>query len=468
MVVNDVVFGAAHHVSDGSFTVRDGFELAGSVIGGLAGSIVGGMAGGVPAITGGIGGSVGGGALGGALYDVEVLGGDRTHTVATQVHGEGRDQLKQQFGVIGSKWENGERVDIIHVTEVGPGGPKQWIYTVPNGQAEIDRLNAEASAVASVNHCFISDTSIQMWPLDQSIELRADGTYSEQLVLSKVWDKPIVEVEVGDLVVSYDAKGQIKPGQVTRTMQNHAAHVLDFWGTGITPGHACFCADGKFRGNHVPIMDILRTDAAMMRADSTMFRAATNCEVGSIGDRLIHAAASVQAPNGSWTEPKPGKVRFGTQIVLSDGRHISFMEIAESNGWQISNDGYMVVMAKGDDGTLQAQKFHFPYTYGENLPKPEDYILARSAVTLEEIYAAGEWEQIGTRMPAPTGMVGLNTNHSNALLQPSKPQPNMPPAFESHPDAPRVGVDHPKNRKQGKAVEATQRRDSIIWPRAVS
>ena len=48
----------------------------------------------------------------------------------------------------------------------------------------------------------------------------------------------------------------------------------------------------------------------------------------------------------------------------------------------------MVSMMKGEDGTLQEQKFLFPYAHGEDLPKPEDYILARSDVTLEAIYAA--------------------------------------------------------------------------------
>lgn len=140
-------------------------------------------------------------------------------------------------------------------------------------------------------------------------------------------------------------------------------------------------------------MDILRTDGAIMRADGTM-----------------------QKPDGTWTEPKAGKVRFGTRIILPDDRHMSLMEMAASEGWRVSDDGYMVGMMKGEDGELQEQKFLFPYAHAEELPKPEAYILARSAVTLEEIYAAGEWEQIGTRLPAPAGMVGLNTNHTSTLL----------------------------------------------------
>jgi len=320
---------------------------------------------------------------------------------------------------------------------------------------------AEVREPGSVDddQCFKSDTPIQMWPLDPSIKPHADGTYDEQLVLSKVWEKPISGIKVGDLVISYDDKGRIKPGPVTRTMTNSATHLLDFWNTGVTPGHAYYCADGKFKDQHVPLMDILRTDGAIMRADGTMLRAATNYEVGSIGDMMIHASATMQKSDGTWTPQKAGKVRFGTRIILPDGRHMSFLEMAQSEDWKVSEDGYMVGMMKGEDGTLKEQTFLFPYSHGADLPKPEDYILARSKVTLEEIYAAGEWEQIGTRMPAPA---------TSTLLQPSKPEPNIPPAFASHPDAPRRSEGRSMNRKQRKALEAKQRKATKTRKRLVS
>ena len=322
------------------------------------------------------------------------------------------------------------------------------------------------------DHCFLGDTPIQMWPLDPMIKPRADGSYDEAFVLSRVWEKPISEIKVGDIVVAYDDKGRLSPKRVLRTMENRATHILDFWGTGTTPGHAYFCADGPNKGGHAPIMDILRMDGAIMRADGTMIRAATNCEVGSLGDMMIHASATLQKPDGSWTEPKAGKVRFGTRIILPDGRHMSFMEMAASEGWRVSDDGYMVGMMKGEDGKLQEQKFLFPYAHGEELPKPEAYILARSAVTLEEIYAAGEWEQIGTRLPAPAGMVGLNTNHTSTLLQPSKPQPNIPPAFANRLDAPISNAGRAArpamNRKQRKAMEAKARKAAKMGKRVVN
>lgn len=173
-----------------------------------------------------------------------------------------------------------------------------------------------------------------MWPLDPAVRPRADGSYDEELVRPKVWTKPISEIRVGDLVVSYGDTGRLQPGPVTRTMTNTSTHVLDFWGTGVTPGHAYYCADGRFKGQHVPLLDILRTDGAVMRDTGKMYRAATNCEVGSIGDRMIHAEASAQKQDGTWTHKTHGQIRFGTRISTPDGKKsMSVMEIAERQGW---------------------------------------------------------------------------------------------------------------------------------------
>jgi hypothetical protein len=176
---------------------------------------------------------------------------------------------------------------------------KTTMFGVDNLIESIEKRSSEVFD----NHCFKSDTPIQMWPLDPSIKPRLDGSYDEQLVVSKFWEKPISEINVGDVVVA-DDKGRLGPKRVTRTMQNQATHLLNFWNTGVTPGHAYYCADGKFKDQHVPLMDILRTDGGIMRADGTTIRAATNCEVGSMGDMMIHAAATMQRPDGTWSEPK--------------------------------------------------------------------------------------------------------------------------------------------------------------------
>ena len=286
------------------------------------------------------------------------------------------------------------------------------------------------------NQCFLHDTLVQMWPLNPSIQPHADGSFDEQKVFPQIWQKPISEVQPGDIVVSYDEHGRLAPKPVVRTMVNSVAHILDFWGTGTTPGHAYYCADGIFKGQHVPIMDILRTDGAIMGSDGKLIRAATNCEVGSLADKFIHVTALKRVEDGSWAFAEEGMLRFGTRLILADGRHISLMEMAAGEGWQISDDGYMVAMVRGDNGQLQEQKFSFPYEHGETLPKPEAYILARSAVTLEEIYAAGEWEQIGTRMPAPAELFDLTKGGSGSVKQTFRKRPNVPPAFADRPDAP--------------------------------
>ena len=350
-------------------------------------------------------------------------------------------------------------------TIVNPS-PNERFLIDSSGNVEITGMflpNVNGGQFIPLNdYCFLGDTSISMWPLDQAIQPRADGTYDEELVLSKVWKKPISEIKVGDLVVSYNDKGKIAPGPVSRAMQNNVTHILDFWDTGVTPGHAYLCGAGKFKGQHVPLMDILRTDGAIVRDDGTLLRAATNYEVDSLGDRMINATASVKKSDGTWSEQKRGQVRFGTRIILPDGRHMSFMEMAQSKGWGISDDGFMTAKVKTENG-VDEQKFFFPYAHGEELPKPEDYILSRSEVSLQDIYAAGEWEQIGTRMPAPANMVGLNTNHTSTMLQPSKPEPNIPPAFANRPDVPRRAL----NRKQRKAMEAKQRKVAKVRKRVL-
>lgn len=50
----------------------------------------------------------------------------------------------------------------------------------------------EARTEASIDECFKSDTPIQMWPTDPTIQPRADGSYDEELVLSQVWENPSV------------------------------------------------------------------------------------------------------------------------------------------------------------------------------------------------------------------------------------------------------------------------------------
>ncbi|MES0864870.1 hypothetical protein ABLN87_21175 [Ruegeria sp. SCPT10] len=302
------------------------------------------------------------------------------------------------------------------------------------------------------DHCFVAQTPIQMWPTDPSVKPRDDGSYDEELVLSKVWEKPINEIRAGDLVVAYDERGRLAPKPVTRTMTNTAKHILDFWGTGVTPGHAYFCADGEFKGQHVPLLDILRTDGTIMNSDGTQIRASTGCEVGSIHDRLVHAVVGDKQPNGQIAIREQGQVRLGTRVILENGEQHCVLDILNANGAQITEDGYIRSGAGG-------AKVPLSWTFSEKLPKPEDYILRRSKVSLEEIYAAGEWEQIGPRLPAPDG---------------SKASPQHRKATSSSAQKPLAAVDGMRqptrtlNRKQRKAMEAKQRKAAKAGKRLVS
>lgn len=146
--------------------------------------------------------------------------------------------------------------------------------------------------------CFLSGTLVDMWPLALPLLPYPDGTYDDALILSHVWHKAIEDIAVGDVVVSYDGDGCLKPGRVSRVFRNVATHILDFWGTGVTPGHAYLCGEGVFAGQHVPVMDILRSDGAIVRDDGGLIRAATGCEVGSPGDRMVHVIVGDRQANG--------------------------------------------------------------------------------------------------------------------------------------------------------------------------
>ncbi len=89
------------------------------------------------------------------------------------------------------------------------------------------------------------------------------------------------------MVLSPDKTGTLVPARVTRTFVNDVAHVLDFHGTGVTPGHVFLCGAGRFQGRHVPLIDILRNDGAVVRQDGSLMRASTGCAVGSDADRRM-------------------------------------------------------------------------------------------------------------------------------------------------------------------------------------
>ncbi|NJO34399.1 MAG: hypothetical protein HC869_16005, partial [Rhodospirillales bacterium] len=104
--------------------------------------------------------------------------------------------------------------------------------------------------------------------------------------------KQIQDILPGDIVLSYDASGTLVPGRVTRTFRNEVSHLLDVHGLKVTPGHATLCGDGMFKGRHVPIIDILLSDGALVRADGTLIRMAIDAPVGSVADAFVKVAVA--------------------------------------------------------------------------------------------------------------------------------------------------------------------------------
>lgn len=272
------------------------------------------------------------------------------------------------------------------------------------------------------SNCFLPGTLIDMWPTDPLLKPGVDGKYDEERLMAKVWKKPIEEVIPNDTVLSYDGNGNLQPGRVAQSFENTAMHILDFWGTGVTSGHAYLCGEGQFKGQHVPLIDILRSDGAIVGVNGSLIRAATGSDMGSESDLLVHAIALGAKGVGLWVPTEEGFVRTGTRVLTEDGDDVSVLELISSTGGELTEDGYVFDAKTGETAP-------FLWRFGATLPKPEDYVLQRSNVTLEEIYAAGEWEQTGSRMPGPKSFDLDVILDGNLLLAPEPVWPNMPNAF---------------------------------------
>jgi hypothetical protein len=202
-----------------------------------------------------------------------------------------------------------------------------------------------------IDFCFLPNTPI----------LLADGT-----------TKPIEAIRSEDRVMSYDNRGILVPRRVTRVFVSDVAHVLDFHGTGVTPGHVFLCGAGRFAGRHVPLIDILRDDGAVVRQDGSLMRAATGCAVGSDADRLIEVVAA---------DGTTGRLRAGARVAAGTGQVTVSALIAQAGGTVC--DGRV---------SLPGAPALQPFAWAGSLPAPEDDVLRQSGVTLAGIYVAEEWE----------------------------------------------------------------------------
>jgi len=225
--------------------------------------------------------------------------------------------------------------------------------------------------------CFAAGTLIDM----------ADGS-----------QKPIETIEIGDDVLSYDPDadgglGALRASKVTRTMTNVVDTIIDFHGVKVTPGHATLCTDGPDKGRHVPLMDIIMADGSVADRDGALIRAATNLVVGSEGDQFISVAYITNKSQQTYSN---GKIRLGTLMLgQNGGEDWRIIDSLKREGYRIHDDGLI-----SKDGEVP----HPLYWFG-NLPRPADYILAKSNLTLSDIYKGGTDTVVGLgELPMRAGM----------------------------------------------------------------
>ncbi|MEM6416064.1 MAG: hypothetical protein AAF720_15570 [Pseudomonadota bacterium] len=300
--------------------------------------------------------------------------------------------------------------DVIQWGAVTPTGQaninwpiRTWHYEVENvnGVDVIVQAGVTVHENPMINQCFEKGVSVSLWPLDNDIQQDAEGIYNQDEVSSKIWTKPIELVQEGETVVSFDKNGNLVPGKVARTFEKDTKIILDFYGTRVTPGHVYFRPDSKTSHKYETLIDILRDDGVVQLQDGTQIRAATNAPVGSARDGFVQAVTGTRKPDGSVEIKERGRVRLGTRFLAKDGEsHKSWTvaDLIEAGGGVIGDDEMIHV---GDDDPVP-----FYWEFGDTLPAPEDFVLACSGTTLEDIYKASEWESRGPRLPAPMVLDG--------------------------------------------------------------
>ena len=204
--------------------------------------------------------------------------------------------------------------------------------------------------------CFAAGTPIAM----------ADGS-----------QKPIERVRVGDEVLAYDTDdasgaGALTARRVTHTFITPDRMILDFHGLQVTPGHVFLCGEGAWAGKHRMLIDILREDGSIVGVDGVSRRAATNCPVDSEGDRFVELAYITRAGE---SKHKTARIRAGTLLIDEAGEARSVLQCLEAEGYRLLEDG---LVQKPGEAPGPLKFFGTP-------PKPEDYVLQRSGLTLAEI-----------------------------------------------------------------------------------
>ena len=238
-----------------------------------------------------------------------------------------------------------------------------------------------------------------MWPHEPEFAPDPNNPfkqYDQDKVRAKIWQKPIELIEVGDIVVSFDGSGNLVPGPVTRTFQYDAKILLDFHGTRVTPGHVYYRPDSKRSCKYETLIDVLRDDGVIQHQDGSLIRATTNVPADSPRDGFVQAVTGQRRADGSVEVREQGRIRLGTRFLAGQGKarkSYAVADLIEAAGGQVGADELIRI----DDGA----PVPFHWGFGDRLPSPEDFVLACSSTTLEDIYKAGEWESQGPRLPAP-------------------------------------------------------------------
>ena len=290
-----------------------------------------------------------------------------------------------------------------------------------------------------------------MWPLDPDLKPGPDGIYDQDAVRAKIWKKPIELIEVGDIVVSFDDNDNLVPGPVTRTFQNDAKILLNFHGTRVTPGHVYYRPDSKKSYKYETLIDVLRDDGVIKHQDGTLIRAATNVPVDSARDGFVKAVTGTRKADGTFEQKDGGRIRLGTRFLIGKGK--------ERRSWAAADLIERIGGVVGDDELIRvgdSAPMPFLWEFGDTLPKPEDFVLACSGTTLEDIYKAAEWESQGPRLPAPMVL-------DRGPVQPLKgaalsAMPRNEPLNVAHAPIASAKPQRMLNRKQRKAMEAKQRK----------
>ena len=269
----------------------------------------------------------------------------------------------------------------------------------------------------TVDRCFVAGTEIDMWPLD----IGTAATH-ESDVLSHIWHKPIEDIEVGDWVVSFDTEGNLKPSRVSRLFRNDAKIILDFFGTGVTPGHVYLRADGSGRNRFETLIDILRDDGVIETVDKTCIRAATGLSLDDPRDAFVQCVTGEVIDDGAIAIRECGQLRLGTRFITENGCDYCVADLVDAIGATVNGDGLIC------QGSETPRPFHWDLS--DQLPKPEDYVLMRSGTTLEDIYRAAEWEGQRPRLGAPLTLDGGPVESARGVQ-----------AFQLSPNTPLAGTD---------------------------